>query len=82
MFQAERRKAVAIFHMSIKIISRGKGKSAVAAAAYRAGENIYCEYDGRINDYTRKCGVVHSEILLPEHAPPEYKDRARNIPNY
>jgi len=68
---------VAIFHLSIKVFSRGNGgKSAVSAAAYRAAEKIFCEYDGRMNDYTRKLGVVHKEIILPEHAPAEYKDRA------
>jgi len=72
----ERRVAVALYHLEIKIISRGKGKSAVAAAAYRAGENILSEYDGRVNDYTRKGGIVHKEILLPENAPPGYADRA------
>lgn len=67
---------MAIYHLSIKIISRGKGKSAVASAAYRAGETITNEYDGIPYDYMRKCGVVHTEILLPEHASKEYKDRA------
>jgi len=68
---------MAIFHHSIKIISRGNGgKSAVAAAAYRSGEKIICEYDGRISDYTRKSGIVHNIILLPDNAPPEYNDRA------
>jgi len=67
---------MAIYHCSIKIISRGKGKSAVAAAAYRAGEKITNEYDGITHDYTRKGGVVHTEILLPNHAPAEYSDRA------
>ena len=67
---------MAIYHCSIKIISRGKGKSAVAAAAYRAGEKILNEYDGRLNDYTRKKGIVHTEIMLPDNAPAEYKDRA------
>lgn len=62
--------------MSIKITSRGKGKSAVAAAAYRAGEKITNEYDGVIHDYTRKGGIAHTEILLPDHAPAEYSDRA------
>jgi len=65
-----------IYHCSIKIISRGKGKSAVAAAAYRAGELIKNEYDRIIHDYTRKGGVVHTEILLPENAPDEYTARA------
>lgn len=67
---------MAIYHCSIKIISRGKGKSAVAAAAYRAGEKITSEYDGTIHDYTRKGGVVHTEILLPDHASAEFTDRA------
>jgi len=67
---------MAIYHCSIKIISRGKGKSAVAAAAYRAGELIKNEYDGITHDYTRKGGVIHTEILLPEHAPSKYKNRA------
>lgn len=67
---------MAIYHCSIKIISRGKGKSAVAAAAYRAGEKITNWFDGIIHDYTRKGGVVHTEILLPDHAPDQYADRA------
>ena len=66
---------MAIYHCSIKIISRGKGKSAVAAAAYRAGEKIINQYDGRLNDYTRKSGIVHTEILLSDNAPSEYADR-------
>ena len=49
---------------------------AVAAAAYRAGEKITSEYDGRTSDFTHKGGVVFREIWLPEYAPPEYKDRA------
>ena len=67
---------IAIYHLSIKIISRGKGKSAVAAAAYRAGETITNEYDGITHDYTRKGGIVHTEILLPAHAPAAYAERA------
>jgi len=67
---------VAIYHCNIKIISRGKRKSSVAAAAYRAAERIKDEYNKRICDYTRKGGVVHTQILLPDNAPPEYKDRA------
>jgi len=66
---------MAIYHLQIKIISRGKGKSAVAATAYRAGEKIKNEYDGMEHDYTRKGGIVHTEILLPANAPPEYADR-------
>lgn len=67
---------IAIYHCSIKIISRGKGKSAVGAAAYRSGEKLTNEYDGLTHDYTRKGGVVHTEILLPKHTPPEYSDRS------
>jgi len=67
---------IAIYHCSIKIISRGKGRSAVAAAAYRAAEKITNQYDGEIHDYTKKGGVVHTEILLPDHAPAEYADRS------
>ena len=58
---------MAIYHCSIKVISRGKGKSAVAAAAYRAGEKITNQFDGMTHDYTHKGGVVHTEILLPDH---------------
>ncbi len=67
---------MAIYHCSIKIISRGKGKSAVAAAAYRAGEKFTNEYDGLEHDYSRKGGVVHTEILLPANAPAGYSDRS------
>lgn len=45
---------MAIFHLSVKMISRGKGKSAVAASAYRSGEKITSDYDGITHDYTRK----------------------------
>lgn len=67
---------MAIYHCSIKIISRGKGKSAVATAAYRSGEKLVNEYDGAIHDYTRKSGIVHTEILLPDNAPPAFSDRS------
>ena len=67
---------IAIYHCSIKIVSRGKGKSAVAAAAYRSGEKLTNEWDGLTHDYTKKGGVVHSEILLPAHAPPVFSDRS------
>jgi len=67
---------IAIYHCNIGIVSRGKGKSAVAAAAYRSGEKITNEWDGMPHDYTRKRGVVHTEILLPPHAPPSFSDRA------
>lgn len=74
--KTERRNTIAIYHCSIKIISRGRGKSAVAAAAYRAGQAITNEYDGITHDYTRKGGVVHTEILLPDNAPAEFSDQS------
>lgn len=56
-------------------IKRSAGQSAVAAAAYRSGEKLHSEYYGEDSDYTRKGGVICSEILLPSHAPPEYANR-------
>ena len=67
---------MAIYHCSIKIIKRSHGRSAVAAAAYRSGENLINEWDGMTHDYTRKGGVVHAEILLPMYAPPAFQDRS------
>ena len=67
---------IAIYHCGIKIISRGKGKSAVAAAAYRSGEKIKNDYDGVTHDYTNKRGITHTEIILPSHAPPEFAERS------
>jgi hypothetical protein len=68
--------AVAIYHMSMKIIDRNAGRSSVAAAAYRVAEKIYDHRTGLWHDFTGKGGVVHSEILLPEQAPEMYQDRA------
>ena len=67
---------IAIYHYNIGIVSRGKVKSAVAATAYRSSEKTTNEWDGMTHDYTRKRGVVHTEILLPPHAPPAFSDRA------
>ena len=67
---------MAICHISISVISRGKGKTAVSAAAYRAGEEIKSDYDGRKHSYLRKSGIVHKEIMLPENAPQEFKNRS------
>lgn len=68
---------MAIYHCSIKNISRSKGKSAVAASAYRAGEKIIDEETGLTHNYTKKTEVVYSDIILPINAPAEYKDRSR-----
>lgn len=67
---------MANYHLSIKIFSRGKGHSAVEKAAYRAGEKLLSDYNGQTYDYTRKSGVIYTEIMLPEHAPSEYANRA------
>lgn len=66
---------MAIYHCSAKIISRNKGRTAVGASAYRSGEKITNEYDGITHDYTRKTGVVYSEVMLCKNAPNEFKDR-------
>lgn len=66
---------MAIYHCEAKIISRGAGRSAVAAAAYQSGEQLYNDYDGITHDYTQKDGVFFSEIILPDMAPVEWADR-------
>lgn len=71
-----RRQTIAIYHCTIKIIKRSEGRSAVAAAAYRSGQKLTNEWDGMTHDYTHKGGVIHSEILLPAHAPPSFQDRS------
>ena len=67
---------MALYHLTVSQIRRSAGQSAIAAAAYRAGECLYSDYYGEYSDYTRKGGVICSEILLPPHAPLEYQDRA------
>lgn len=67
---------MAIYHCSVKVISRSKGRSATGAAAYRAGERIEDRRTGLAHDYTRKHGVDHSEILAPDGAPAWVYDRA------
>jgi Ti-type conjugative transfer relaxase TraA len=67
---------VAIYHLSVKIVEREKGRSSVAAAAYRAGQSLHEERTGLTHDFTRKEGVEHSEILAPEGAPDWIYDRA------
>lgn len=57
---------MAIYHFSMKPVSRAGGRSAVASMAYRAGEKLTNERDGITHDYTAKQGVEHAEIVLPE----------------
>lgn len=68
---------IAIYHLEAKIISRGEGRSAVAAAAYMSCDKIYNDYDGVQHDYTKKQGLVWEHVFLPQYAPPEWKDRAK-----
>lgn len=67
---------VTTYSCYIQILRRGKGRPAVAAAAYRAGERILSTYDGQVYDYSHKGGIIYKEVLLPGHAPGEYTDRA------
>lgn len=66
---------MALFHFHVGQVKRSAGQSAIESAAYRAGEKLYSEYYGQFSDYTRKGGVMHTEILLPPHTPREYGDR-------
>ncbi|MGR3704069.1 MobQ family relaxase [Sulfitobacter sp.] len=66
---------MAIYHFSAKVISRARGRSSVAAAAYRAAERLRDERQGLEHDYSRKGGVVHSEVMAPENAPDWMQDR-------
>ena len=61
--------------MEAKVISRGTGRSAVAAAAYMSCSRIYNDYDGVQHDYTRKQGLVWQQIFLPDMAPAEWSAR-------
>ena len=67
---------MSLFHFHVTQVKRSAGQSAVACAAYRAGEKLCSEYYGEASDFTRKGGVICADILLPSHAPAEYQDRA------
>lgn len=66
---------MALYLLSIKPVSRTQNRSSVEAAAYRSGEKLHNEREDITYDFTHKKGVVHTEILLPEHAPPEFSNR-------
>ena len=68
---------MAIYHLSVKAVSRSAGRSATAAAAYRAGCEIADERTGEIHDYRRKAGVESADIVLPDGAPEWATDRAK-----
>jgi len=60
---------MALFSMRVQVIQRSAGRSAVAAAAYRAGEKLEDQRTGRVHDYTRKQGVQRTELMFPDNAP-------------
>ncbi|MEG3178928.1 Ti-type conjugative transfer relaxase TraA, partial [Sphingomonas sp. RB3P16] len=64
-----------IYHFSAKVISRGSGSNALAAAAYRSASRLYDNRLDRHHDFSNKSGVVHSEVMLPDGAPDEWSDR-------
>ena len=67
---------MAIYHLEAKAVSRGSGRSVVAAAAYMSCSEIHNEYDGVTHDFTRKRGLVWEQIFLPQNAPPEWNNRS------
>ncbi|QEP30656.1 MobQ family relaxase [Pukyongiella litopenaei] len=67
---------MASYHLSVKTVKRSAGRTATAAAAYRAGERLSCAREGRVHDYTRKQGIEESFILAPADAPGWAQDRA------
>ena len=68
---------MAIYHLEAKVVSRGAGRSAVAASAYLSCSRLYNDYDGIQHDYTKKRGLVWQEVFLPEYAPQEWQDREK-----
>ena len=67
---------MAIYHFSAKVISRARGSSAVAAAAYRSASRLEDERLCRAHDFSNKAGVIHSEVMTPEGVPERWRDRA------
>ena len=63
------------FHLSVQMISRSDGRSAVACAAYRSGQTLIDERYGKTHNYEPRRGILHSAILTPEHAPEWMRDR-------
>lgn len=63
-------------HAPLKIVQRSKGRTATAAAAYRAAARIEDERTGQVHDYQKKRGVEHTELLAADGAPAWTRDRA------
>ena len=68
---------MAIYHLEAKVVSRGAGRSAVAASAYLSCSRLYNDYDGIQHDYTKKQGLVWQKVFLPKYAPQEWQDREK-----
>ena len=68
---------MAIYHLEAKVVSRGAGRSAVAASAYLSCSRLYNDYDGIQHDYTKKQGLVWQGVFLPEYAPQEWQSREK-----
>ena len=68
---------LAIYHLEAKVVSRGAGRSAVAASAYMSCSRLYNDYDGIQHDYTKKQGLVWQEVFLPEYAPRKWQNREK-----
>lgn len=68
---------MAIYHLSVQVISRSAGRSAVAAAAYRAGERLHDERTGLTHDFSRRREEIEQRIYAPEGAPEWVRDRSR-----
>jgi Ti-type conjugative transfer relaxase TraA len=68
---------MAIYHLHVKVIGRKSGASAVASAAYRSASRLRDDRLERSHDFSNKRGVVHSEVMLPEDAPEQWRDRER-----
>ena len=66
---------MALYHFSVRNVSRGKGQMVVASAAYISGQRIFDSYYNKIHDYTSKSGVIFTEILTPEYVPERLTDR-------
>ena len=66
---------MALYHFSVRHVSRGKGQMVVASAAYISGRRIFDSYYNKIHDYTSKSGVIFTEILTPEYVPERLTDR-------
>lgn len=67
---------MAIYHLTVQIISRSSGRSSVASACYRSSDTITNEYDGLTYDYSKKGWIKHTEIMLPSNAPDSFRNRS------